>query len=140
MGGDGGASGGESDGTSDEMGTGEWEKLSVKMTLRSASVKTEHRESTFVLRPMTGAVTEAAGPRAPRLREAGESPDKRVSEDGDRRKNAWRATENGKTLAARLDYTECPSSSCFICLQHQTETSFKEYLLGSAQYRAPTGS
>ena len=46
--------------------------MSVKMTLRSASVKTEHRESTFVLRPMTGAGTEAAGPRAPRLREAGE--------------------------------------------------------------------
>lgn len=115
--------------------------MSVKMTPRSASVKTEHRESTFILRPMTGAVTEAAGPRAPRLREAGESPDKRVSEDGDRRKNAWRATENGKTQAVHLDYTtECPSSTCFICLQHQTGTSSKEYLQGSAQYRAPTGS
>lgn len=42
-------------GLSDEMGTGVWEEVSVKMTPRSASVKTEHRESAFILRPMTRA-------------------------------------------------------------------------------------
>ena len=71
--------------------------MSVKMTPRSAS-KTEHRESAFIPRPMTGALTEAAGPRAPRLGEAGESPDN----SGEVKTETGGRTAGGQVRTARL--------------------------------------